>query len=53
MTSIIKSTTCGRKKGGYGTKMMNAIASELTDGAWEMSALPNGQMRVTLSWHLP
>ena len=50
--SIGESTTCERKKGGYGTKMMDAIASELPDGAWEMSALPDGQVRVTLSWHL-
>ncbi|MEH1926064.1 MAG: CHASE2 domain-containing protein [Nostoc sp.] len=50
--SIINSTTCERKKGGYGTKMMNAIASELPDGTWEMSALPDGQVRVTLSWRL-
>ncbi|WP_375469004.1 hypothetical protein [uncultured Nostoc sp.] len=50
--SIVESTTCERKKGGYGTKMMDAIASELPDGAWEMLALPDGQVRVTLSWHL-
>ncbi|MEH2182477.1 CHASE2 domain-containing protein [Nostoc sp.] len=51
--SIVESTIYGRKKGGYGTKMMDAIASELSDGAWEMSALPDGQVQVTLSWHLP
>lgn len=52
-TSIVKNTTCGRKKGGYGTKMMNAIAAEIPDGAWEMLTLPNGGIRVTLSWRLP
>lgn len=51
--STIESTTYGRKKGGYGTKMMDAIASELPDGAWEMLASPDGQVRVTLSWRLP
>ncbi|MEH2207081.1 MAG: hypothetical protein V7K53_23910 [Nostoc sp.] len=51
--SIIKPTACERPKGGYGSKMMDAIASELPDGAWEMSALPDGQVQVTLSWHLP
>ncbi|MEH2245584.1 sensor histidine kinase [Nostoc sp.] len=50
--SIINSTTCERKKGGYGTKMMDAIASELPDGGWQMSALPDGQVQVTLSWRL-
>jgi len=29
---------------------MDAIAYELPDGAWEMLALPDGQVRVTLSW---
>lgn len=32
--------------------MMDAIASELPDGAWKMLALPDGQVRVTLSWRL-
>ncbi len=40
------------QKGGYGTKIMDAIASELPDSAWKMSALPNKQVRVTLSWCL-
>ncbi|MHC5745975.1 MAG: CHASE2 domain-containing protein [Nostoc sp.] len=52
-SSTIKPTACERPKGGYGSKMMSAIASELTDGAWEMSALPDGQVQVTLSWRLP
>ncbi|MEH1947468.1 MAG: hypothetical protein V7K77_11000 [Nostoc sp.] len=30
-----------------------AYASELPDGVWEMSALPDGQLQVTLSWRLP
>lgn len=38
--------------------MMSAMpvtgyASELLDGAWEMSALPDGQVQVILSWRLP
>ncbi|MDZ8263584.1 hypothetical protein [Nostoc sp. ChiQUE01b] len=40
--SIIKPTTYERPKGGYGSKMMDAIASELPDGVWKMSALPDG-----------
>ncbi|MEH2229991.1 MAG: CHASE2 domain-containing protein [Nostoc sp.] len=51
--STLNHTACERPKGGYGSKMMNAIASELPDGAWEMSALPDGQVQVTLSWRLP
>ncbi|NEU82720.1 hypothetical protein G1O98_27665 [Nostoc sp. UIC10630] len=31
-----------------------AYASEIPpDGAWEMSALPDGQVQVILSWRLP
>ncbi|MEH2087844.1 hypothetical protein [Nostoc sp.] len=30
-----------------------AYTSELPDGVWEMSALPDGQLQVTLSWRLP
>ncbi|MEH2237087.1 hypothetical protein [Nostoc sp.] len=37
---------------GRSTVMMDAIASELPDGAWKMLGLPNGQVRVTLSWRL-
>jgi hypothetical protein len=32
---------------------MDTIADELLDGVWEMSVLPNGEVRVTLSWRLP
>jgi hypothetical protein len=32
---------------------MDTIANELLDGVWEISVLPNGEVRVTLSWHLP
>ncbi|MBD2523468.1 hypothetical protein [Nostoc sp. FACHB-133] len=51
--STLNHAACERPKGGYGSKMMSAIASELPDGAWEMSALPDGQVQVTLSWRLP
>ncbi|MBW4686468.1 MAG: CHASE2 domain-containing protein [Komarekiella atlantica HA4396-MV6] len=51
--SVINSTTYGRRKGGYGTKIMDAIACELPDGAWEMLVLPDGEVRVTLIWRLP
>jgi len=42
-----------QKKGGYGTKIMDTIANELINGVWEISVLPNGEVRVTLSGHLP
>ncbi|MDZ7995277.1 MAG: hypothetical protein RM022_027735 [Nostoc sp. EfeVER01] len=58
--STLNHTACERPKGGYGSKMMNAMpaagyayASELPDGAWEMSTVPDGQVQVTLSWRLP
>jgi hypothetical protein len=41
------------KKGGYGTKIMDTIANELLNGIWEISVLPNEEVRVTLSWRLP
>ncbi len=37
---------------GYGMKLMTAIAAELPEGAIERIALPEGGMRVTLSWTL-
>ncbi|WP_271836262.1 CHASE2 domain-containing protein [Dolichospermum lemmermannii] len=49
----ILASTYRPKKGGYGTKIMDTIANELLDGVWEISVLPNGEVRVTLSWHLP
>jgi hypothetical protein len=39
-------------QGGYGMKLMTAIAAELPEGAIEHIALPEGGMRVTLSWTL-
>jgi signal transduction histidine kinase len=39
-----------RKIGGYGTKLMTTIASELPNGIWERVSLEKGGMRVTLEW---
>ncbi len=39
-----------RNSGGYGTKLMTTIASELPNGSWERTALETGGMRVTLKW---
>lgn len=39
-----------RKTGGYGTKLMTTIASELPNGTWERLPLEKGGMRVTLKW---
>lgn len=49
----ILASTYKAKKGGYGTKIMDTIADELLDGVWEISVLPNGEVRVRLSWRLP
>ncbi|MBD2292076.1 hypothetical protein H6G06_00930 [Anabaena sphaerica FACHB-251] len=35
------------KKGGYGTKIMDTIADKILNGTWEISTLPNGEVRVT------
>ena len=41
------------KPGSYGTKLMETVASELPGGSWERVALPEGGMRVKLTWTLP
>jgi two-component sensor histidine kinase len=51
--SAIAESISGIKKGGYGTKIMNAVICELLDSAWKISAFPNGEVRVTLNWRLP
>ncbi|WP_019500190.1 CHASE2 domain-containing protein [Pseudanabaena sp. PCC 6802] len=40
------------RRGGYGMKLMSAIAADLPEGAIERVALPEGGMRVALSWTL-
>ncbi|WP_187293907.1 CHASE2 domain-containing protein [Gloeobacter kilaueensis] len=39
--------------GGYGTKVMNTIAGELTGGDWQRVARPEGGTRVLLRWQMP
>ena len=39
-----------RQMGGYGTKIMATIASELPQGTWERLSLETGEMRVSLTW---
>ena len=41
-----------RQRGGYGTKLMETIAVELPAGAFEKIALPEGGVRVRLTWNL-
>jgi signal transduction histidine kinase len=41
-----------RGQGGYGTKIMATIASELPKGIWERIPLESGGMRVTLKWEI-
>lgn len=41
-----------RGQGGYGTKIMATIASELPKGIWERIPLESGGMRVTLEWEI-
>jgi signal transduction histidine kinase len=39
-------------RGGYGTKVMETIASGLPDGCWHREWLPEGGMKVSLEWNL-
>lgn len=39
-------------RGGYGTKVMNTIASELLAGKWERVFMPDGGARVVLLWQM-
>jgi signal transduction histidine kinase len=41
-----------RKRGGYGTKLMENIASELPQGSMKRIALRDGGMRVALTWNI-
>ncbi|NET39651.1 MAG: hypothetical protein F6K19_48110, partial [Cyanothece sp. SIO1E1] len=38
------------RRGGYGTKGMETIASSLPDGTWTRRILPNGACHVELTW---
>ncbi|MDJ0703333.1 MAG: CHASE2 domain-containing protein [Leptolyngbyaceae cyanobacterium MO_188.B28] len=48
-----KSGLTPSKSGGYGTKLMETVASELPGGSWERVALAEGGIRVKLTWTLP
>ena len=50
--SILKITTQQRQRGGYGMKLMQAIAADLPNGTFERIALAEGGIRVQLTWHL-
>lgn len=50
--SILEITTQQRQRGGYGMKLMQAIAADLPNGAFERIALAEGGMLVQLTWHL-
>jgi signal transduction histidine kinase len=45
-------TPAQRQRGGYGTKLMETIAVELPAGSFEKIALPEGGVRVRLTWNL-
>ncbi|HLO50137.1 MAG TPA: CHASE2 domain-containing protein [Kamptonema sp.] len=50
--SILKITPQQRKRGGYGIKLMETIAAELPNGAFERVVLAEGGMRIQLTWDL-
>ncbi|MCU0541222.1 MAG: CHASE2 domain-containing protein [Oscillatoriaceae cyanobacterium Prado104] len=49
--SVFELSTMPTKRGGFGMKLMKMIASELPNGILECVALPEGGMRVQLSWN--
>jgi signal transduction histidine kinase len=51
-SSILEITPQQRKRGGYGMKLMQAIASDLPKGVFSRIALAKGGMRVCLTWYL-
>lgn len=48
----LKITENKRKWGGYGTRLMEDIASELPEGSLQRIILRDGGMQVTLTWEL-
>jgi CHASE2 domain-containing sensor protein len=50
--SVFERSNSPGGRGGYGMKLMTAIAAELPEGAVERIVLPEGGLRVTLSWTL-
>lgn len=49
-SNVFEPTPKQRQKGGYGTKLMDTIAAELPQGAIARVILPEGGLRVELSW---
>ncbi len=50
VSSSVETSPQRRSSGGYGTKIMETIALELPEGAWERTIIPEGGMKVKLSW---
>ncbi|TYQ29811.1 sensor histidine kinase [Pseudanabaena sp. UWO310] len=50
--SIFELTAQKRQRGGYGMKLMQAIANDLPNGIFERITLVEGGIRVQLTWHL-
>jgi len=48
--SVLEITTQQRKRGGYGMKLMEAIAADLPNGTFEKVFLAEGGMRVQLTY---
>lgn len=52
VNSLGENTSKRRSSGGYGTKIMETITSELPEGAWSRTMLPEKGTKVQLSWDL-
>ncbi|WP_019508162.1 CHASE2 domain-containing protein [Pleurocapsa sp. PCC 7319] len=51
VTPSVETSTKRRSSGGYGTKIMETIALELPQGAWERTIIPDGGIKVQLAWN--
>ncbi|MEM7591381.1 MAG: CHASE2 domain-containing protein, partial [Cyanobacteria bacterium P01_A01_bin.83] len=51
-SSVVETTSQRRSSGGYGTKIMETIASELPQGSWSRTNIPEQGTKIELSWNL-
>lgn len=52
VNTLAETATQRRSSGGYGTKIMETIASELPEGVWSRTTIPEEGTKVQLSWNL-
>ena len=52
VSSVVETTAKRHSSGGYGTKIMETIASELPEGSWSRTTISEEGTKVQLSWKL-